>query len=708
MAAPLVIRLPRADLASSPAAPMPSGGQAFRDALQAVQAPGPSRSAPIAVARAQPQPALASLASRPVQAVTTAAVSPPIVLAGKSDAAKHAAPSAAATPPATTQALPGAQTAQTATVAPAVPVPSVPVTLKASEPRLAAQAPVTAAKRSRPEPVSGDTGQASAAVASAAAPAPGPARAAAPADADWAGLPDRAAPVRAAVSDGRQSAAAADEAPAVPPRPVPAADVVAAPAPPDSLDRGEQADATATPQPPARGVGTAPGATRIGTAPGAAGIGTASGTTGTGTPPGSLDAGTADEAAAPKPVTAPAPRMDGAEAAPSAAPGPSMSSAPTLLTGLKLASVAAPDAAAPARAFTGGASNPLAAAALSPTAPAPAVAAAPDSASTPLQAAAPIQAAAVPPAASPLPPAPRPVPPRAAVAAAEPAQVTRTAYASGTSVADPGGDTLGSIGQPAAPPQRTAAISAQTEPQTRDQTPDQTQEAGPAAPIAEARPQAGPARPSPGTRPDAMVSVADDAASADAPAPAGVAPPDQTQAAAPAAPAAAPAASPPQTAAPSPATAQITPVLAALHVPQGNARDITIQLQPSELGGVQVRIAHGLDGTATVTLQAERPDTLHALQLDASHLHQALDRAGLPSEGRSVNFQLGHAAESGGAAGGSGFGPGPDGSAGGGANRQAGQQQHARAAAAVAQAQPIPAAEAAPSALRTDSLNITA
>jgi flagellar hook-length control protein FliK len=205
-----------------------------------------------------------------------------------------------------------------------------------------------------------------------------------------------------------------------------------------------------------------------------------------------------------------------------------------------------------------------------------------------------------------------------------------------------------------------------------------------------------------------MVSVPDDAVSADAPAPAVVAPPDQTQAAAPAAPAAAPAASPLQTAAPSPATAQITPVLAALHVPQGNARDITIQLQPSELGGVQVRIAHGLDGTATVTLQAERPDTLHALQLDASHLHQALDRAGLPSEGRSVNFQLGHAAESGGAAGGSGFGPGPDGSAGGGANRQAGQQQHARAAAAVAQAQPIPAAEAAPSALRTDSLNITA
>jgi hypothetical protein len=44
------------------------------------------------------------------------------------------------------------------------------------------------------------------------------------------------------------------------------------------------------------------------------------------------------------------------------------------------------------------------------------------------------------------------------VAAAEPAQVTRTAYASGTSVADPGGDTLGSIGQPAAAPQPRAAF----------------------------------------------------------------------------------------------------------------------------------------------------------------------------------------------------------------------------------------------------------
>jgi hypothetical protein len=160
-------------------------------------------------------------------------------------------------------------------------------------------------------------------------------------------------------------------------------------------------------------------------------------------------------------------------------------------------------------------------------------------------------------------------------------------------------------------------------------------------------------------------------------------------------------------------------VLAGLHVPQGSARDLTIQLQPSELGGLQVRITRGLDGTAAITLQADRPDTLLALQSDSSHLHQALDRAGLPSEGRSLNFQLasaapGHTAATGdagyasAAAGGQGgFGAGPDGSSGGGANRQA-SQQHAHAAPLAPDAAPAPQAEAAPAIKRTDSLNITA
>jgi flagellar hook-length control protein FliK len=80
--------------------------------------------------------------------------------------------------------------------------------------------------------------------------------------------------------------------------------------------------------------------------------------------------------------------------------------------------------------------------------------------------------------------------------------------------------------------------------------------------------------------------------------------------------------------------------LSAVHVTTGTTRDITIHLQPGTLGAVQVRIARAADGTASVTLQAEKPDTLHALQQDAAHLHQALDRAGLPSAGRQVTYEL--------------------------------------------------------------------
>jgi flagellar hook-length control protein FliK len=116
---------------------------------------------------------------------------------------------------------------------------------------------------------------------------------------------------------------------------------------------------------------------------------------------------------------------------------------------------------------------------------------------------------------------------------------------------------------------------------------------------------------------------------------------------------------------PSPAGMQLVHTLqnaGAVHITAATARDITIHLQPGTLGGVQVRIERAADGAATVTLQVEKAETLHALQMDATHLHQALDRAGLPAAGRQMSFELAQPAAGTGLSnpdGGSGsFGPG--------------------------------------------------
>jgi flagellar hook-length control protein FliK len=109
----------------------------------------------------------------------------------------------------------------------------------------------------------------------------------------------------------------------------------------------------------------------------------------------------------------------------------------------------------------------------------------------------------------------------------------------------------------------------------------------------------------------------------------------------------APAAAAPATAAatPAPLTAPPTPATqvahaAAVHFTTGAEGQVTIHLQPAELGAVQVRIERLHDGTANVTVQVERAETLHVLQQDLPHLHQALDRAGVPAEARQVTVEL--------------------------------------------------------------------
>jgi flagellar hook-length control protein FliK len=74
----------------------------------------------------------------------------------------------------------------------------------------------------------------------------------------------------------------------------------------------------------------------------------------------------------------------------------------------------------------------------------------------------------------------------------------------------------------------------------------------------------------------------------------------------------------------------------------GNASSQTliVRLNPGELGHVQITIARPNDGPASVALVAERPETLLLLLRDQPHLNQALNQAGIPSEARTLTFDL--------------------------------------------------------------------
>ncbi|HYZ63148.1 MAG TPA: flagellar hook-length control protein FliK [Acetobacteraceae bacterium] len=72
----------------------------------------------------------------------------------------------------------------------------------------------------------------------------------------------------------------------------------------------------------------------------------------------------------------------------------------------------------------------------------------------------------------------------------------------------------------------------------------------------------------------------------------------------------------------------------------GAPQTLTINLQPLELGRVEVRIERSAEGPARVELAVERADTLLLLMRDQPQLQQALDQAGLPADGRTLHFSL--------------------------------------------------------------------
>jgi len=82
------------------------------------------------------------------------------------------------------------------------------------------------------------------------------------------------------------------------------------------------------------------------------------------------------------------------------------------------------------------------------------------------------------------------------------------------------------------------------------------------------------------------------------------------------------------------------PALVALGTAPGGSSRLTVRLDPAELGQVQIQIDRAHDATAAVRITAERPETLSLLMRDQHDLRRTLDQAGVPTDGRTLSFQL--------------------------------------------------------------------
>jgi flagellar hook-length control protein FliK len=71
----------------------------------------------------------------------------------------------------------------------------------------------------------------------------------------------------------------------------------------------------------------------------------------------------------------------------------------------------------------------------------------------------------------------------------------------------------------------------------------------------------------------------------------------------------------------------------------GNDR-ISIQLDPAELGRIDVKLEIAHDGRVVARVTADRPETLDMLQRDYRGLERALQQAGLQTDSDSLNFNL--------------------------------------------------------------------
>jgi flagellar hook-length control protein FliK len=111
------------------------------------------------------------------------------------------------------------------------------------------------------------------------------------------------------------------------------------------------------------------------------------------------------------------------------------------------------------------------------------------------------------------------------------------------------------------------------------------------------------------------------------------------------------AAPPTSTAAPAPThhpaspAEQLAPTLLTLAKTAEGGQQMTVRLQPADLGMVQVKIERALSGATQIDITADNPATLLALQRDQPQLHRTLDDAGIPAAGRTVTFHTAQAAQ---------------------------------------------------------------
>ncbi len=72
----------------------------------------------------------------------------------------------------------------------------------------------------------------------------------------------------------------------------------------------------------------------------------------------------------------------------------------------------------------------------------------------------------------------------------------------------------------------------------------------------------------------------------------------------------------------------------------GEAKNITLNLDPPELGRVEIRLEFGTEKTVKANLIVEKPETLLLLQRDAGALEKALQDAGLDTSGDSIGYEM--------------------------------------------------------------------
>lgn len=67
---------------------------------------------------------------------------------------------------------------------------------------------------------------------------------------------------------------------------------------------------------------------------------------------------------------------------------------------------------------------------------------------------------------------------------------------------------------------------------------------------------------------------------------------------------------------------------------------ITMQLEPADLGRVEIRMETGGDGRTQLSFTVDKSDTLDALARDARTLERALQEAGIKADAGSMQFNL--------------------------------------------------------------------